>query len=148
MRKILFFAMMLVAGVMAFTGCKKDKDKEPELKGTVYHYRGTSYVDFEYEHDLYIALEDNHKMTMKWEGVKVTKDAEPVTLYLYNGEWEGDVKNGYGFHLEGKPQLPDGKPFDKWETFDIDGGCDATMCSFDYHVDGGTMGIFEGKIVK
>lgn len=31
MKKILFFAIMLAAGVMAFTGCKNDKDKEPEV---------------------------------------------------------------------------------------------------------------------
>lgn len=147
MRKFLFFAFALVAGALAFTSC--EKGNEPELKGTVYHYRGTSWVgeDNPYEHDVYIALEDNQKMTMKWVGVKTSADAEPVTLYLYDGIWEGDDE-GYHIHCDALPQLPDGKPFDKWESFDIDGWCDATSCSFDYHIDGSTMGIFDGEIVK
>ena len=146
MRKILFFAFALVASALVFTSC--NPANAPELKGKVYHYRGTSYADFEYEHDVYVAFEDNHKLTMKWEGVKVTEDAEPVTLYLYNGEWEGNEQEGYHIHCDALPQLPNGKPFDKWESFDIDGWCDAEMCSFDYHIDGSTMGIFDGVIVN
>ena len=145
MKKSLFFALALVAGVLAFTSCEKN---EPELKGTVYHYRGISWADFEYEHDVYIALEDNHKMTMKWVGVKTSEDAEPVNLYLYDGIWEDNATEGYHIHCDALPQLPDGKPFDKWESFDIDGWCDATSCSFDYHIDGSTMGIFDGEIVN
>ncbi len=144
MKKSLFFAIALVASVLAFTSCEKN---EPELKGTVYHYRGISWADFQYEHDVYIGLEDNYKMTMKWVGVKTSADAEPVTLYLYDGIWEGDDE-GYHIHCDALPQLPDGKPFDKWESFDIDGWCDATSCSFDYHIDGSTMGIFDGEIVN
>lgn len=146
MKKILFFAFALVASALAFTSC--NPANAPELKGKVYHYRGTSYADFEYEHDVYVAFEDNHKLTMKWEGVKVTEDAEPVTLYLYNGEWESEGEGAYHIHCDALPQLPDGKPFDKWESFDIDGGCDAERCSFDYHINGSTMGIFDGVIVN
>ena len=35
MKKILFFAMMLAAGVMAFTGCKKDKDGADDPEKTL-----------------------------------------------------------------------------------------------------------------
>jgi len=150
MKKYLFFAFALACCALAFTSCKKDKNEpeEPELKGTVYHYYGTSSTrDFYYEHDLYIALEDNHNMTMKWVGVKATEDAEPVTLYMYNGQWEGD-EGGYHINCEGKPQLPNGKPFDQWESFDVDGGCDTIGCSFDYHINGATMAIFDGVIVE
>ena len=145
MKKLFIFAFACVASVLAFTSCEKN---EPELKGTVYHYRGISWADFEYEHDVYIALEDNHKMTMKWVGVKTSEDAEPVNLYLYDGIWEGNATEGYHIHCDALPQLPDGKPFDKWESFDIDGWCDATSCSFDYHINGSTMGIFDGEIVN
>ena len=86
-------------------------------------------------------------MTMKWVGVKTSETAEPVTLYLTNGVWEGD-DGSYNIHCDGKPQLPNGKPFDQWESFDVDGGCDATSCSFDYHINGSTMGIFDGEIVN
>ena len=148
MKKILFFALALVAGALAFTSCEKNGN-EPELKGTVYHYRGTSYAgDLSYEHDVYIAMEDNHKLTMKWEGVKTSEKAEPVTLYLYNGEWEGNDSDGFHIHCDALPQLPNGKPFDQWESFDVAGRCTATMCSFDYHINGSTMGIFDGEIVK
>ena len=148
MKKILFFAFALVAGALAFTSCEKNGN-EPELKGTVYHYRGTSYTgELSYEHDVYIAMEANHKLTMKWEGVKTSEKAEPVTLYLYNGEWEGNDSDGFHIHCDALPQLPNGKPFDQWESFDVDGGCSATMCSFDYHINGSTMGIFDGEIVK
>ena len=143
MRKVLFFALAVLA--LAFTAC--NPANEPELKGTVYHYRGTSYTEFAFDHDVYIALESNHKMTMKWVGFKTSETAEPVTLYLTNGVWEGD-DGGYHIHCDGKPQLPDGKPFDQWESFDVDGGCDATSCSFDYHINGSTMGIFDGEIVN
>ena len=151
MKKILFLAFALVVGVLACTSCKKDKNDpdEPELKGKVYHYRGTSATrEFSYEHDLYIAMEDNHNMTMKWVGVKVSKDAEPVNLYLYNGRWEGSEEEGFYIGCEGTPQLPNGKPFDTWEEFDVSGGCDATSCSFDYHINGSTMGIFDGERVE
>lgn len=144
--KKLFFALTLVAGVLAFTSC--EKGNEPELKGKVYHYHGISHAEFEYEHDVYISIEDNGKMTMKWVGVKATKDAEPVTLYLYNGEWEGNEQEGYHIHCDALPQLPDGKPFKEWESFDIDGWCSEETCSFDYHINGGTMGIFDGERVK
>ena len=149
MKKILFFAIALVAGVLACTSCKKDKDKEPELKGTVYHYKGTSSTwEFSYEHDIYIAMEDNNKMTMKWENVKTSENAEPVTLYLYNGQWESNGADGFYIYCDALPQLPNGKPFDQWESFDVSGWCDAATCSFDYHIDGATMGIFDGVIVK
>ena len=44
MKKYLIFAIALVAGVLVCTSCKKDKNdpKEPELKGTIYHYHGIS----------------------------------------------------------------------------------------------------------
>ena len=149
MKKILFLALVLVAGIAAFTSCKKDKN-EPELKGTVYHYRGTSdfWSGLSFEHDVYVAMEDNHKMTMKWENVKTSEDAEPVTLYLYNGKWESDGGGGFYIHCDGKPQLPNGNPVDQWESFDVDGGCDETSCSFDYHVNGVTGAIFDGQRVK
>ena len=151
MKKYLFFAFVLVASALVFTSCKKDKNApdEPELKGTVYHYHGTSSTrDFDYEHDLYIALEDNYNMTMKWVGVKATEDAEPVTLYMYNGQWESDGDTGFHIHCEAKPQLPDGTPFDAWDTFDVDGWCDPQTCSFDYHINGVTMAIFDGERVE
>lgn len=151
MKKYLIFAIALVAGVLACTSCKKDKNgaEEPELKGTIYHYHGTSSMEeFSYEHDLYLGLEDNGNMTMKWEGVKASKDAEPVNLYMYNGQWESDGGTGFHFGFDGKPQLPNGKPFDQWDSFDVDGWGDATECSFDYHVNGATMAIFDGQIVK
>ena len=151
MKKYLFFALALACCALAFTSCKKDKNapEEPELKGTVYHYHGTSSTrDFDYEHDLYIALEDNYNMTMKWVGVKATEDAEPVTLYMYNGQWESDDDTGFHIHCEAKPQLPDGTPFDAWDTFDVDGWCDPQTCSFDYHINGVTMAIFDGQIVE
>ena len=147
MKKILFFALALVAGVLAFTSCNPN---EPELVGTVYHYKGVSDVrnGSAYEHEVYIALDDkSHKMTMKWVGVKASDDAEPVTLYLYNGSYEKE-ENGYHIHCDGTPQLPDGKPFDKWESFDVDGWCDAEYCDFDYHINGTTGAIFSGQIVK
>ena len=55
MKKSLFLAFALVVGVLACTSCKKDKNgaDEPELKGTIYHYQGTSSMEeFSYEHDL------------------------------------------------------------------------------------------------
>ena len=146
MRKYLFFALALTVSALVLISC--EKGNEPELKGTVYHYRGISYADFEYEHDVYISIEANHKMTMKWEGVKVSEDAEPVTLYLYNGIWEDEGEGAYHIHCDATPQLPNGKPFKEWEEFDVDGWCDATMCSFDYHINGATMGIFDGQIVN
>ena len=150
MKKYLFIAIALVASVLVCTSCKKDKNDpdEPELKGKVYHYHGISYTDIEFEHDVYIAMEDNNNMTMKWVGVKVTEDAEPVNLYLYNGRWEGNEEEGFHIHCDGTPQLPNGKPFDTWEEFDVDGGCDADECSFDYHINGSTMGIFYGERVE
>jgi hypothetical protein len=146
MRKYLFLAIALVVGVLAFTSC--EKGNEPELKGKVYHYHGISYTDIEFEHDVYISIEDNQKMTMKWVGVKVKEDAEPVNLYLYNGVWEQEDESGYHIHCDATPQLPDGTPFKEWEEFDIDGWCGGEHCSFDYHINGTTMGIFDGDIVK
>lgn len=151
MKKYLIFAIALVAGVLVCTSCKKDKNgaDEPELKGTIYHYHGiSSMAEYEYEHDIYIAMEDNHNMTMKWVDVKPSKDAEPVTFYLYNGRWEEDGGGGFYIGCDATPQLPNGKPYDAWQSFDVSGGCDATSCSFDYHVNGATMAIFDGQIVK
>lgn len=151
MKKTLFLAVALIASVLACTSCKKDKNEaeEPALKGTVYHYHGTSSTrEYNCEHDLYIAMEDNHNMTMKWVNVKPAADAAPVTLYLYNGRWDGDETNGFHIGCDGTPQLPNGKPYDAWQSFDVSGGCDATSCSFDYHINGSTMGIFDGQIVK
>lgn len=152
MKKILFFAVALAAGALAFTSCdnKDNNGAEPALIGKVYHYRGTSDVrsGLSYEHDVFVALQDNGKMTMKWVGVKPSEDAEPVTFYLYNGEWEADGGGGYYIHCDGTPQLPNGKPFSQWESFDIDGGCDETNCDFDYHINGVTGAIFTGEIVK
>ena len=145
MKKFLFFALALVASVLAFTSC--NPANEPELKGKVYHYHGISYTEFEFEHDVYISIEENNKMTMKWVGVKTSETAEPVTLYLTNGVWEGE-DGGYHIHCDALPQLPDGKPFDEWESFDIDGWCGEETCSFDYHINGSTMGIFDGEIVN
>lgn len=146
MKKILFFAFAFAASVLVFTAC--EKGNEPELIGTVYHYHGiSSSQDLRYEHDLYLAMEDNGNLTMKWVGVKTSEDAEPVNLYMYNGNWEGD-ENGFHFHFEGKPQLPGGKYFDEWDTFDVDGWGDKSSCSFDYHINGATMAIFDGQIVE
>lgn len=97
-------------------------------KGKVYHYHGISYTEFEFEHDVYISIEDNHKMTMKWVGVKVKEDAEPVTLYLYDGTWEQEDESGYHIHCDATPQLPDGSPLKEWEEFDIDGWCGEESC--------------------
>ena len=87
-------------------------------------------------------------MTMKWVGVKTSEDAEPVTLYLYDGIWEDEGEGAYHIHCEALPQLPNGKPFEEWESFDIDGWCDATSCDFDYHINCTTGAIFVGKIVN
>lgn len=147
MKKFLFLAIALVAGALAFTSC--EKNQEPELIGKVYHYRGVSDVwdGTPYEHDVYIALADNHNLTIKLVNIKPSDDAAPVTLYLCNGRWEGE-DGGYHIHYDGTPQLPNGKPFSQWELFDIDGWCDEAACDFDYHINGSTMAIFSGEIVN
>ncbi len=151
MKKILFFAFALVAGVMAFTSCDKKDGNTPELTGTVYHYRGaSSFMNSEYscEHDVYIALdEQTNKATMKWEGIKVSENAEPATFYLYDGSFE-KTEEGFIFHFDATPQLPNGKPFDQWESVDVSGGTYETHLSFDYHINGVTGAIFDGELVK
>ena len=148
MRKFLFFAIALVASAMAFTSCENN-GIEPELIGTVYHYRGSSGIrdGFSYEHDIYIAFEDNGKMTMKWVGVKASENAKPATIYLYDGQWM-DEEGGYYFGCDATPLLPNGKPFSEWDTFDVSGRCNDTECILDYHINGVTNGAFYGEIVK
>ena len=152
MKKYLIFAIALVAGVLVCTSCKKDKKnevEEPELKGTIYHYHGFSSTrDYSCEHDIYIAMEDNHKMTMKWVDIKLSKDAAPVTFYLYDGGWDEDGEGGFYIGCDATPQLPNGKVPADWESVDISGHCDATICDFDYHINGVTGAIFTGEIVK
>ncbi len=148
MRKVLFLALALVASALVFTSC--EKGNEPALQGKVYHYKGQSSVrnGDNYEHEVYLAMEDNGKLTIKLVGVKASADAEPVNLYLYDGGWDSDGEGGFYFGCDATPQLPNGKVPKDWETVDISGHCDETICDFDYHINGVTGAIFVGERVN
>ncbi len=150
MRKYLFLAIALVASALVFTSC--EKGNEPALQGKVYHYKGMSDVRHgeAYEHEVFIAMEDNGKLTIKLVGVKSSADAEPVNLYLYNGTWYVEEYEEHNFHIscDVTPQLPSGKAPKDWESVAIDGWCNENMCDFDYHINGTTGAIFTGDRVN
>ena len=105
MKKILIFALVLAAGVMAFTGCKKDKDKvDSPIVGTWMRVAGES--DFFYtfgEDGTYQRIEDYYMNgrnvvahehivgdgTYKVDGDVVTAKLQSILVYM-DGSKDGD----------------------------------------------------------
>ncbi len=155
MRKILFFAFALVAGVMVFTSCDKKDGNNPELTGTVYHYDATLTLNdmaaTQYSFQLYFTVNDNNEVAMRWENVKY--EGKTFDLY-YTGKCKKQEDEVYEMQVEDKFNLKDGTPFDGFgivrASFEF--GDKVTWFSRDAHLiyDNGEniMAWIDGKIVK
>ena len=155
MKKILFLALALVVGVMAFTSCNKKDGNEPELKGTVYHYDATLTLNdmaaTQYSFQLYFTVNDNNEVAMRWENVKY--EGKTFDLY-YTGKCKKLEDEVYEMQVEDKFNLKDGTPFDGFgivrASFEF--GDKVTWFSRDAHLiyDNGEniMAWIDGKIVK
>ena len=155
MKKILFFALALVASVLAFTSCDKKDGNNPELTGTVYHYDATLTLNdmaaTQYGFQLYFTVNDNNEVAMRWENLKY--DGKTYDLY-YTGKCKKMEDEVYEMQVEDKFKLKDGTPFDGFgivrASFEF--GDKVTWFSRDAHLiyDNGEniMAWIDGKIVK
>jgi hypothetical protein len=155
MKKILFFAYVLVAGALAFTSCDKKDGNNPELTGTVYHYDATLTLNdmaaTQYSFQLYFTVNDNNELAMRWENVKY--EGKTFDLY-YTGKCKKQEDEVYEMQVEDKFNLKDGTPFDGFgivrASFEF--GDKVTWFSRDAHLiyDNGEniMAWIDGKIVK
>ncbi len=153
MKKVLFFAFALVAGVLALTSC--DKKNEPEPEGKVYHYDATLTLNdmaaTQYSFQLYFTVNDNNEVAMRWENVKY--EGKTFDLY-YTGKCKKLEDEVYEMQVEDKFNLKDGTPFDGFgivrASFEF--GDKVTWFSRDAHLiyDNGenVMAWIDGKIVK
>ena len=90
MKKILFFALALVASVVAFTGCKNDKDKEPGDKDAVVlnatgELRGVMFDSYNAQQEAVITLHTKtNTIDVKFVQARLTDDSEtPQDVYIY-----------------------------------------------------------------
>lgn len=155
MKKVLFFALALAAGITAFTSCDKKDGNNPELTGTVYHYDATLTLNdmaaTQYSFQLYFTVNDNNEVAMRWENVKY--EGKTYDLY-YTGKCKKVEDEVYEMQVEDKFNLKDGTPFDGFgivrASFEF--GDKVTWFSRDAHLiyDNGEniMAWIDGKIVK
>lgn len=116
MKKILFFAIALVASALTFTACENNGN-DPEIEGKVYHYDASitfnDAVGTTYDFQLYFTRDDNNKVSMKWENLNY--DGKTYDLY-YTGKCEVMEDEAYIMYVEDKVKLKDGTPFDGFGT--------------------------------
>jgi hypothetical protein len=95
MRKILFFALTLVAGVVAFTSCEK-KDAENPLVGT-WVYEDGEQGEFHFKHTITIGNNSDFEYTLK-----ALYSEENVHFgYTWNGDYaiNGDTVTIHFKHM-------------------------------------------------
>ena len=119
MKKILFLTLMLAAGVMAFTSCKKDKDKEPTDKDAVVfnatgELRGVMFdVDNPQQEAVVTLHPTTNTIDVKFVNARLTSETEtPQDVYIYGMP----VRDEEGYMVHIKLVLADGsayKPFPK-----------------------------------
>ena len=97
MRKFLVFALVLVAGVLAFTSCEK-KDVDNPLVGT-WVYEDGEEGDFHFKHTVTIGAQNDFEYTLKalyseenvhfgytWDGDYVI-NGDTVTVHFQHMTW-------------------------------------------------------------
>ena len=88
MKKILFFAFVLVAGVLAFTSCKKDKNAPEDKDAVVYNAVGELRgVMFDVNNPQQKAVVTLHSKTntidVKFVQVSISDGETPKDIYIY-----------------------------------------------------------------
>ena len=90
MKKFLFFAFVLVAGALAFTSCKKDKN-EPEDKDAVVfnatgELRGVMFDIYNTKQEAVVTYHPNkNTIDVKFMQAQIVSSSEtPKDIYIYN----------------------------------------------------------------
>ena len=91
MKKILFFALALVAGALAFTSCDKKGGNEPEDKDAVVfnatgELRGVMFDVYNTQQEAVITLHPTkNTVDVKFVQARITSESEtPQDIYIYN----------------------------------------------------------------
>ena len=151
MKKILFFAIALVAGVLAFTSCEGNN---PEITGKEYHYDAeltlNDAVGTTYPFQLYFTVNEKNEVSMRWENLKY--DGKSVDLF-YTGKCEKLEEEVYILYVEEKMRLKDGTWFDEFGTVraHFDFGANVDFVSSDAHFiydNENVMAWISGTLVK
>ena len=90
MKKLLFFALALAAGVMAFTSCNKKDGNEPEDKDAVVfnttgELRGVMFDIYNTEQEAVITLHPNaNTVDVKFVNARIESESEtPKDIFIY-----------------------------------------------------------------
>ena len=89
MKKILFFAFVLVANVLAFTSCKKDKNAPEDKDAVVYNatgeLRGVMFDIYNTEQEAVITLHPKaNTVDVKFVNARIDSETEtPKDIFIY-----------------------------------------------------------------
>lgn len=128
MKKILLFAMMLVAGVMAFTGCKKDKDKvDSPLVGTWSVWEQEDmYYEITFNGDGSYTYINDYYFYDQETGKKIPTPHEHIVIkgsYTINGDIATVHNESQTLSMDGGPAEPSEgwQPTDEKMKFKVEG---------------------------
>ena len=113
MKKILFFAFVLVAGVLAFTSCKKDKNAPEDKDAVVYNatgeLRGVMFDIYNTEQEAVITLHPKaNTVDVKFVNARIDSETEtPKDIFIYGMPVSSE--DGHFAHI--KLVLADGSPY-------------------------------------
>ncbi len=114
MKKLLFFALALAAGVMAFTSCNKKDGNEPEDKDAVVfnatgELRGVMFPTHNDKQQAVITLHPNaNTVDVKFVQARIASEEEkPQDIYIHNMPISSE--EGHFAHI--KLVLEDGSPY-------------------------------------
>ena len=113
MKKILFFAFVLVASVLAFTSCKKDKNAPEDKDAVVYNatgeLRGVMFDIYNTEQEAVITLHPKaNTVDVKFVNARIDSETEtPKDIFIYGMPVSSE--DGHFAHI--KLVLADGSPY-------------------------------------
>ena len=112
MKKILFFAFVLVASVLAFTSCKKDKNAPEDKDAVVYNatgeLRGVMFDIYNTEQEAVITLHPKaNTVDVKFVQVSISDGETPKDIFIYGMPVSSE--DGHFAHI--KLVLADGSPY-------------------------------------